>query len=142
MPLPAVMCTRTLLRLHAPLREHTHTHSHALTARTHSYKHVRTHASQVRLGVYDREVAELRDEVGALSTRLAATDEAAARDFATKVCGAPCAARGALCPVRCALCSLDVLLHAEPAGLRMQATCLAHDLLPAVLPASSEHLTG
>eukprot|EP00879_Flechtneria_rotunda_P010997 GHRR01011491.1.p1 GENE.GHRR01011491.1~~GHRR01011491.1.p1 ORF type:complete len:553 (+),score=196.54 GHRR01011491.1:156-1814(+) len=39
---------------------------------------------EVRVGVLDKEAAELRDEVSALNTRLAAFDELAARDFATK----------------------------------------------------------
>jgi hypothetical protein len=40
---------------------------------------------QVRVGVLDKEAAELRDEVAALQQRLAAFDEAAVRDFAAKV---------------------------------------------------------
>lgn len=39
---------------------------------------------QVRCGVLDKEVAELRDEVTTLQTRLAAYDEQAVRDFVTK----------------------------------------------------------
>lgn len=42
------------------------------------------HVLQVRCGVLDKEVAELRDEVSSLQTRLAAFDEQAVRDFATK----------------------------------------------------------
>jgi hypothetical protein len=40
---------------------------------------------KVRVGVLDKEAAELRDEVAALQQRLAAFDEAAVRDFAAKV---------------------------------------------------------
>jgi hypothetical protein len=40
---------------------------------------------QVRVGVLEREKAELDDRVGALETQLAATDKLAAQDFATKV---------------------------------------------------------
>jgi hypothetical protein len=40
---------------------------------------------QVRVGVLDKEAAELRDEVSALQQRLATFDEAAVRDFAAKV---------------------------------------------------------
>ncbi|KAF8066392.1 ATG16 [Scenedesmus sp. PABB004] len=39
---------------------------------------------EVRVGVLDKEVAELRDEAGSLQHRLAAFDEAAVRDFAAK----------------------------------------------------------
>jgi hypothetical protein len=40
---------------------------------------------QVRVGVLEREKAELDDRVGALETQVAATDKLAAQDFATKV---------------------------------------------------------
>lgn len=43
--------------------------------------------TQVRVGVLEREKAELTDEAGALKTQLAATDEASARDFATRAEG-------------------------------------------------------
>jgi hypothetical protein len=42
-------------------------------------------APQVRVGVLDKEAAELRDEVSAAHGRLAAFDEAAMRNFAAKV---------------------------------------------------------
>jgi hypothetical protein len=42
-------------------------------------------AMQVRVGVLEREKAELDDRVGALETQLASTDKLAAQDFATKV---------------------------------------------------------
>eukprot|EP00882_Tetradesmus_deserticola_P006772 GHRQ01007130.1.p1 GENE.GHRQ01007130.1~~GHRQ01007130.1.p1 ORF type:complete len:239 (+),score=150.54 GHRQ01007130.1:351-1067(+) len=42
---------------------------------------------EVRVGVLDKEAAELRDEVAALQQRLAAFDEAAVRDFAAKAEG-------------------------------------------------------
>uniref|UniRef100_A0A383VLC9 Uncharacterized protein n=1 Tax=Tetradesmus obliquus TaxID=3088 RepID=A0A383VLC9_TETOB len=42
---------------------------------------------EVRVGVLDKEAAELRDEAAALSQRLAAFDEAAVRDFAAKAEG-------------------------------------------------------
>lgn len=58
---------------------------HIPDPQTHAAAAVPPHPRQVRVGVLEREKAELDDRVGALETQLAATDKLAAQDFATKV---------------------------------------------------------
>jgi hypothetical protein len=78
----ASVCPLAQLTAHHPSPNQPTTPTHPPT-----HTHAHTPPLQVRLGVLEREKAELTDEVDAARTQLAATDAASARDFATKAEG-------------------------------------------------------